>query len=97
MEKTYMDHGFFNVPQKARFAIEMVNLVAMCVTFILNISLCFTEHWENQECKFVHCAFEQWARDQSKLPGAILAISIGQALVLIVIMLNSIYYWTKGG
>ena len=85
ISKTYMDHGLINVPQKARFALEVVNLVVMFATFILNISLCFTEPWENQD------------RDRSKLPAAIFGISIGQALVLLLIMLNSIYYWTRGG
>ena len=81
----YTDHGFFKVPQKARFALEMLNLMVMLSTFILNISLCIIEPWENQ------------GRDQSSLPKAIIGSSIAQALLLLLIMVNSIYYWTRGG
>ena len=62
----------------------MLNLVVMFTTIILNISLCFTEPWENDD------------RDQSGLPAAIISINIGQALVLLIILANSIYYWTRG-
>ena len=82
--KSYTDHGLFKVSQEARFSLEMLNLVVMFTTIILNISLCFTEPWENDD------------RDQSGLPAAIICISIGQALVLLIILANSIYYWTRG-
>ena len=81
----YTDHGFFKVPLKARFALEMLNLVVMFSTFILNISVCIIQSLENQ------------GRDQSSLPNAIIGSSIAQALVLLLIMVNSIYYWTRGG
>ena len=104
VSKTYMDYGLFNVPQKERFALEMVNLVVMFVTFILNISLCFTVPWENQnslECGLEPrnggCEWEVVDREQSNLPAAIGGSSIGQALVLALIMVNSIHYWTRGG
>ena len=83
--KSYTDHGLFKVPQKERFSFEMLNLAVMFATIILNISLCFTLPWENND------------RDRSGLPTAIGCISIGQAMVLLIILANSIYYWTRGG
>ena len=47
ISKTYTDHGLFKVPQKTRFSLEMMNLVVMFATIILNISLCVTVPWEN--------------------------------------------------
>ena len=81
---SYTDHGLFKVPRKERFSLEMLNLVVMFATIILNVSLCFTLPWGNEE------------RDQSGLPTAIGCISIGQAMVLLIILANSIYYWTRG-
>merc|ERR1712061_152630 len=34
--------------------------------------------------------------DESSLPGAIVAISIAQTIVLLLITFNSIHYWIKG-
>ena len=83
--KSYTDHGLFKVPQKERFSLEMLNLVVMFATIILNISLCFMLPWENED------------QDQSGLPTAIVCISISQAIVLLIILANSIYFWTRGG
>ena len=80
--KTYVDHGLYNVPQNTRFALEMLNLVVMFATFVLNISICITEQrqWEFQE-----------------LHDVIFGIYIAQALVLLLIMTMAINYWTRGG
>ena len=63
----------------------MLNLVVMFSTFILNISVCIIEPLENQ------------GQDNSSLPKAIICISIVQALLLLLIMVNSMYYWNRGG
>ena len=63
----------------------MLNPMVMFSTFILNISVCIIEPLENQ------------GRDQSSLPKTIIGSSIVQALLLLLIMVNSIYYWTRGG
>ena len=40
LTKTYVDHGLYNVPQNTRFTLEMLNLVVMFATIVLNASLC---------------------------------------------------------
>ena len=82
LTKTYVDHGLFNVPQKTRVTLEMVNLVVMFATFFLNISLCITELW-------------RW--ENVDLLPLILGTNIVHALVLLLIMAMAIYHWTLGG
>ena len=79
--KTYVDHGLYNVPQNTRFALEMLNLVVMFATFVLNIVLCIIER----------PPFE------TSLPVTIFGINLFQALVLLIIMTMATYHWTKGG
>ena len=90
ISKTYVDHGIFKVPQNIQFIFEMVNLVVMLATFVLNISMCIITPMEQDSSS------ESRSRENSGIPGAILGINIAQALVLILIIVNSIFHWTKG-
>ena len=90
ISKTYVDHGIFKVPQNIQFIFEMVNLVVMLATFVLNISMCIIIPMEQDSSS------ESRSRVNSGIPGAILGINIAQALVLILIIVNSIFHWTKG-
>ena len=90
ISKTYVDHGIFKVPQNMQFIFEMLNLVVMLATFVLNISVCVITPMEQA------IPSENWLQDNSGIPVAILGINIAQALVLIPIIANSIFHWTKG-
>ena len=82
LTKTYVDHGLFNVPQNIRFGLEMLNLVVMLATFVLNISLCIIEPWPLEMFQNLH--------------GAIFGINFAQSLVLLLVMTMAIIYWTEG-
>jgi len=90
ISKTYVDHGIFKVPQNMQFIFEMLNLVVMFATFVLNISMCIITPMEQA------IPSEYWLQDNSGIPGAILGINIAQAVMLVLIILNSIFHWTKG-
>merc|ERR1711963_1194224 len=87
ISKTYVDHGIFKVPQNMQFIFEMLNLVVMFATFVLNISISIITPMEQAVLS------EYWLQDNSDIPGAILGINIAQALVLVLIILNSIFHW----
>ena len=72
------------------FIFEMLNLVLILATFVLNISMCVITPMEQA------IPSENWLQDNSGIPVAILGINIAQALVFVLIILNSILDWTKG-
>ena len=78
---------------RTQFIFEMVNLVVMLATFVLNISMCIVAPKEQNSSSGYGM---QRVQDNSGIPGAILGINIAQALVLVLIILNSIFHWTKG-
>ena len=97
IHRTYVDCGLVKVSDKWRFIIELINLLLMFVTFVLNIVLTvkisqmalgsWNDGWRRWD-------FDDW--DQPVSPGVIVGFNVTQAVVLFLVMANSLHYWTNG-
>ena len=97
IHRTYVDCGLVKVSEKCRFIIELINLLLMFVTFVLNIVLTveisqmalgsWNDGWRRWD-------FDDW--DQPVFPGMIVGFNVTQAVVLFLVMANSLHYWTNG-
>ena len=97
IRRTYVDCGMVKVSDKWRFIFELINLLLMFVTFVLNIVLtvkisqmasgAWNDSWRRWD-------FDDW--DQPVFPGMIVGFNVTQAVVLFLVIANSFHYWTNG-